>query len=73
MLDQANYETLLRRVDGMGREIERLRRDLLRNMATRPREHRMKSSLFGSLRAGDITEELITEAKQALFRPLEDL
>lgn len=73
MLDQASYETLLKRVDTMGREIEHLRRDLFHNLATRPRERRGKPSLFGSVRGGDVTEEMITEAKQALFRSSEDL
>ncbi len=73
MLDQATYTTLLKRVDAIGREIEHLRRDLFHNLAARPESPRVKTSLFGSVRAGDITEEMIAEAKQALFRSLGDL
>jgi hypothetical protein len=68
MLDQAGYATLLKRVDAMGREIEHLRRDLFHNLATRPEAPGIKPSLFGSVRAGDIIEEMIAEAKQALFQ-----
>ena len=68
MLDQTGYETLLRRVDAMEREIERLRRDLFRNLVTKPQAKRVKPSLFGSVRGGDVTEEMIAEAKQSLFR-----
>jgi hypothetical protein len=32
-----------------------------------------KLTLFGSVRGGDVTEEMIQETKRALFRPLEDL
>lgn len=31
-----------------------------------------KPTLFGSVRAGDITDEMIEEAKKALFRDLDD-
>jgi hypothetical protein len=73
MLDQTNYATLLKRVDVIGREIEHLRRDLFHNLTIRPEAPDIKPSLFGSVRAGDITEEMIAESKQAIFRPLEDL
>ena len=32
-----------------------------------------KLTLFGSVQAGDITDEMIEEAKKALFRDLDDL
>ena len=32
---------------------------------------KQKTSLFGSVRGGDITEEMIDEAKKDLFRELE--
>jgi hypothetical protein len=74
MLDQASHEeTLLKRVEAIGREVEHLRRDLFRNLVTRPGARRAKPSLFGSIQGGDVTEEMIAEAKQALFRPPEDL
>lgn len=65
---------LLERVERLEREIERLKRDLIRNLATvsvptRPE----KPSLFGSVRGGDVSEEMIEEAKRNLFRELENL
>lgn len=73
MIDQASLDTLLRRVDVLGREVEQLRRDLLRGVAVQQTAPRQKPSLFGSVRAGDITDEMITEAQRDLFRPLDDL
>jgi hypothetical protein len=34
---------------------------------------RVKPTLFGSIQAGDITKEMIEEAKKALFRDLDEL
>ena len=73
MLDQASLDTLLRRVDVLGCEIEHLRRNLLRGVAAQPAAPQRKPSLFGSVRAGDITDEMIVEAQRDLFRPLDDL
>jgi len=72
MSDQVDLGTLLERVDSLEEEIEWLKRDLLRSLAAEPRGKKVKS-LFGSVRGGDVTEEMIEEAKQALFRPLEGL
>jgi hypothetical protein len=73
MLDQVGQETLLQRVGTLAREIECLRRDLLRSQITDLQVRKGKPTLFGSVRGGDVTEEMIQEAKRALFRPLEDL
>jgi len=73
MLDQVRQETLLQRVGTLAREIECLRRDLLRSRITEFQVRQPKPTLFGSVRGGDVTEEMIQEAKRALFRPLEDL
>ncbi|MBK8797512.1 MAG: hypothetical protein IPM07_14700 [Anaerolineales bacterium] len=72
MLDQANFEILLRRVD-VGREISRLRRDLLRGVGNQPVAAVEKPSLFGSVRADDITDAMIADARDNLFRSLSDL
>jgi len=72
MLDQVGRETLLQRVGTLAREIECLRRDLLRSQITEVQVRQGKPTLFGSVRGGDVTEEMIAEAKRALFRPLED-
>lgn len=72
MSDQVDLGTLLKRVDSLEGEIGRLKRDLLRSLVVQPRGKRVKS-LFGSVQGGDVTEEMIEEAKRTLFRPLEDL
>lgn len=72
MSGQVDLRTLLKRVDSLEEEIERLKRDLLRSLTAKPRGKKVKS-LFGSVRGGDVTEEMIEQAKQALFRPLEGL
>jgi ribosomal protein L9 len=59
----------LRRIKDLQRELEYLKRDLLQ-VKTKARE---KPSLFGSVRGGDITDEMIEEAKKDLFREPENL
>jgi len=73
VLNRNSHENLLKRIDALGREIERLKRDLLLDLATEPERAKPRPSLFGSVPAGDITEEMVEDAKQALFRNLEDL
>lgn len=38
-----------------------------------PFEKDGRISLYGSVKGGDITEEMIDEAKRSLFRDLEDI
>jgi ribosomal protein L9 len=59
----------LKRVEELRKELEYLKRELV-HIIESPGE---KPSLFGSVSAGDITEEMIEEAKKSLFRELEDL
>ena len=71
LTDQA---TLLKRVNALERELERLKRDILHGLvAPRPQAVAPRPSLFGSVRGGDVTEEMIEEAKRSLFRDLRDL
>jgi len=72
MSDQVDLGTLLKRVDSLEGEIGRLKRDLLCSLVVHQREKKVKS-LFGSVQGGDVTEEMIEEAKRTLFRPLKDL
>ena len=72
MSDQVDLGTLLKRVDSLEGEIGRLKRDLLRSLVVQPQGKKVKS-LFSSVQGGDVTEEIIEEAKRTLFRPLEDL
>ena len=73
MIDQPTLDTLLQRVDALSRELEQLRRDLLRGGASSPAVPARKPTLFGSVRAGDITDEMIEEAKKDLFPDFDDL
>lgn len=69
----AQEETLLYRVHRLERELEQLKRALLQQLAAPPAHATGKPSLFGCVRGGDVTEEMIEEAEQSVFRTLEDL
>jgi len=61
---------VLKRIGDLEREIEYIKRDLM-HLAEKPKQ---KPSLFGSVRSGDITDEMIEEAKRNLFgEELEDV
>lgn len=59
-------KNILKRIGDLEREIEYIKRDLM-HLEEKPKQ---KTSLFGSVRGGDITEEMIDEAKKDLFREL---
>lgn len=62
---------VLKRIGYLEREIEYIKRDLMHlRLEEKPKQ---KPSLFGSVRGGDVTEEMIEEAKKDLFRELEDI
>lgn len=74
IMAEAQEETLLSRVHRLEQELEHLKRALLLQLTAPPRvQTTEKPSLFGCVRGGDITEELVEEAKQHLFRDLQDL
>jgi len=54
---------VLKRIGDLEREIEYIKRDLM-HLKEKPKQ---KPSLFGSVRGGDITDEMIEEAKKDLF------
>jgi len=64
-------ERFLERIENTQKQLELLKRELMRNI--QPTKRRVKSTLYGSVRSGDITEEMIEEAKHSLFRELRDL
>lgn len=72
MSTEISFEKLIRRVDALESEIERLKRDLFHSLVTQSQQNKVKS-LFGSVRGGDVTENMVNEAKRSLFRNLEDL
>ena len=63
-------KNVVKRIEGLQRELEYLKIDLLHLEEKQPKQ---KLSLFGSVRGGDITDETIEEAKKDLFRELEDI
>lgn len=73
MIDQPTLGTLLQRVDALSRELEQLRRDLLRGAANSPAVPARKPTLFGSVQADDITDEMIEDAKRDMFPDFDDL
>jgi hypothetical protein len=60
---------VLKRLGDLEREIEFIKRDLL-HVVEQPRR---KTSLFGCIWGGDVTEEEVEEAKKELFRDLGDI
>jgi len=73
MDDNINTTMVLKKVDSLERELARLKRDILHGLVFRKRSKKLKPSLFGSIRGGDITEEMIEESKHQLFRNLTDV
>ena len=64
-------EVILERVSDIEKTLEYLKRDIIKGIE--PSEEKKGISLFGSAKGGDITEEMIDEAKRSLFRDLEDI
>jgi hypothetical protein len=64
-------EVILERVSEIEKTLEYLKRDIIKGIE--PSEEKERISLFGSVKGGDVTEEIIDEAKRSLFRDLEDI
>jgi len=64
-------ERFLERIENTQRQLDLLKRELMRGI--QPTRMRVKSSLYGSVKGGDITEEMIEEARRSLFRELGDI
>jgi len=64
-------ERFLERIEKTQRQLDLLKRELMRSI--QPTRMRVKSSLYGSVKGGDITEEMIEEARRSLFRELRDI
>ncbi len=56
---------ILERISNIERALELLKRDVIKGIE--PSEEKRKISLFGSVKGGNITEEMIDEAKRSLF------
>ena len=72
-MTQIQEEALLLRVHRMEQELEQLKRALLQQLPALPVDSANKPSLFGCVRGGDVTEEIVAEAKRSLLRDLKDL
>jgi hypothetical protein len=74
IMAKTQEETLLQRVSHIQQELEYLKRDLFQELGTYSTvPSARKPSLFGSVQGGDITEEMIEEAKHHLFPEHETL
>lgn len=73
MTDKLNAKMILKQVDVLERELIRLKKDILNSLVVREQPKESKTSLFGSVRGGDVTEGMIEESKRDLFRNLGDI
>lgn len=62
---------ILKRINQIQRSLDLLRRDLIKEIKLPGKGERV--SLFGSVKGGDVTEEMVEEAKHHLFREIEDI
>ena len=68
MAQNVSTESFLKRINKLGKEIERLRRDLLQSLVTQRNAEHSRASLFGSVKGGDVDDDIIEAAKKNLFR-----
>jgi len=62
-------EALLEKISQIQRELELLKRDVLKSATL----HGKIVSLYGAVKGADVTDKMITKAKKSLFRELKDL
>jgi hypothetical protein len=73
MAQRTNSAVVLKKIDGIERELARLKRDIIHSLVAGGTPRKMKPSLFGRVRGGDVTEKMIQESKHNLFRKLNNL
>lgn len=73
MGSKLNSAMVLKQIDVLERELIKLKKEVLHGLAIKEKPKKIKPSLFGSVKGGDVTEELIEESKQSLFRNLENI
>lgn len=64
---------VLKKVDIIEQELAKLKRDVLHSSVFKEGPKEIKPSLFGRVRGGDVTEEMIEKAKRSLFRDSNDI
>jgi hypothetical protein len=73
MNGHTDISVALKRIDLLERELATLKRDILHGSTARKTAKKEKPSLFGSVRAGDISGEMIDESKRKLFRDIKKI
>lgn len=73
MDSKSDTTMVLKQIDVLERELVKLKRDILHGLVAKEKPEKLKPSLFGSVRGGDVTEEMIEESKHKLFRNLVDI
>jgi len=73
MSRKSRNTAVLEKIDGMERELAKLKRDIIHNLVAMKPQRKVKPSLFGSVKSGDVTERMIQESKHNLFRKLNTL
>mgnify|MGYP001566864685 CR=1 FL=1 len=68
-----NNAMVLKQIDVLEQELIKLKKEVLHGLAVKEKPKRIKPSLFGRVKGGDVTEELIEESKQSLFRNLKNI
>ena len=72
-MDRLNTTKVLKQIDVLEQELIKLKRNILHGLAVREKPKKLKPSLFGSVRGGDVTEEMIEESKHNLFRNVSNI
>ena len=73
MARKSSAALVLKKIDGIERELAKLKRDIIHSLIIKESPNKAKQSLFGSIKGGDVTEKMIEESKRNLFRNLKDL
>jgi hypothetical protein len=61
---------VLKQIDALERELIKLKKNVLLSAQIKEKSAKKIRSLYGSVKAGDITEAMIEESKKNLFRTL---
>jgi hypothetical protein len=73
MTRKSSAALVLKKIDGIERELAKVKRDIIHSLITEESGKKAKQSLFGSIKAGDVTEKIIEGSQRNLFRNLKDL
>lgn len=72
MLAKISGTNVLKQIDVLERELVDLKKTVIHTLLVKAEYEEEKVSLFGSVRGGDVTEEMITDSKRDLFRRWEE-